>query len=208
MDAAIVTFSRKLAWALASAGDIAHADGVIREVLDLTGPSSLARARLYIVLGRIAQLRERHRDAMRHFGQALEIVTGEDVAAEIELQLAIGELRLVIADPSGAANAFRRALELSSGEGLARTLLQFQLADATLATEDYARAKQEAESALTQASALGDAPALLARGQGLLGILAKKAGDETEARERFRAAHSFAAEAGDVHSALRWRREI
>ncbi|MFT5357778.1 MAG: serine/threonine protein kinase/tetratricopeptide (TPR) repeat protein [Polyangiales bacterium] len=208
MDAAIVTFSRKLAWALTNAGDIAHADGVIREVLDLAGPSSLARGRLHIVLGRIAQRRERHRDAMRHFGQALEIVTGEDVGAEIELQLAIGELRLVVGDAAGGANAFRRALELSPGAGLAQTLTQFQVADATLATGDLKRAKQEAESAMTLASSLGDAPALVARGQGLLGVLAKKAGDETEARERFRAAHTFASEAGDVHAAHRWRREI
>lgn len=208
MDAAIVTFSRKLAWALAKAGDIARADGVIREVLDLTGPSSLDRARLYIVLGRIAQLRERHRDAMRHFGQALEIVTGEDAGAEIDLQLAIGELRLVDGDAAGAANAFRRALELSSGEGMAHTLAQFQLAEATLAAGEHERAQQEAESAMTLASSLKDAPALLARGQGLLGILAKAAGDETEARERFRAAQTFAAEAGDVHAAHRWRREI
>lgn len=208
MDAAIVTFSRKLAWALANAGDIAHADGVIREVLDLAGPSSLARGRLYIVLGRIAQLRERHRDAMRHFGQALEIVTGEDVGAEIELQLAIGELRLAAGDAAGAANAFRRALELSTGEGLSQTLVQFQLADATLATEDMDRARQEAESAISLATALGDAPALVARGQALLGSLARKAGDSAEARERFRAAHAAASEAGDVHAAHQWRREI
>lgn len=208
MDAAIVTFSRKLAWALANAGDIAHADGVIREVLDLTGPSSLARARLFIVLGRIAQRRERLRDAMRHFGQALEIVTGEDAAAEIDLQIAIGELRLVDKDPAGAANAFRRALELSPNDGLARTLVQFQLAEATLAMGDHERAKHEAEVAMTLASALDDAPALVARGQGLLGILAKTGGDASEARERFRAAHAFASEAGDVHAAHRWRREF
>ncbi|MBW2685656.1 MAG: protein kinase, partial [Deltaproteobacteria bacterium] len=81
-DVAIATFSRKLGQALARSGDAAGADGVLREALDLTMPQSADRAKMLLSLGQIAARRDRPRDAMRHFGQALELVAG--VAPSVE----------------------------------------------------------------------------------------------------------------------------
>lgn len=114
MDTAIVTFSKKLAIALMQSGHVARADGVVREVMDLAGPKSNARAEMCVIVGRISQRRGRRRDAMRNFGIALEIVAGENPRIERDLQHAIGELRMEDGDPSGAANAFRRAIELAN----------------------------------------------------------------------------------------------
>ena len=208
MDTAIVTFSRKLGWALALSGDLARADGVVREVLDLTGPSSLARARMYVVLGRIAQLRQRQRDAMRAFGQALELVAGEDQWAEYELQMAIGELRLADGDGVAASNAFRRALELSADpSNNEHVLARFALIEAELASADIEGASSHAEKAMTQATDTSE-PSLIARAQGLLGRLAAIRGDDVEAQERYRAAVTFASQAGDLREVQRWRREL
>jgi serine/threonine-protein kinase len=56
-----VIFSRKLGEALARAGNLNDADGVLREALDLTGPSGRDRA---LVLGSLAFVaRERARGA-------------------------------------------------------------------------------------------------------------------------------------------------
>ncbi|MCA9601782.1 MAG: protein kinase, partial [Myxococcales bacterium] len=75
LEQAMVTFSRKLGEALDRGGDPAGADGVLREALDLAGPASPERAKMLLALGRVAVRRDRRRDAMRMFGQALELAT-------------------------------------------------------------------------------------------------------------------------------------
>ncbi len=207
MDTAIVTFSRKLAWALALAGDVARADGVVREVLELTGRSSLARARMYVVLGRISRLRDKHRDAMRFFGQALELAAGEDGPTELELQLAMGEMRLADDDPAGAANAFRRALELAKEGTPDQIRAQFQLAEAVLRIGDTAQTQKETERAMGLATGAG-AHDLLAHAHGLIGLLAQRQGYPEHAQERFENAAAFAAAAGDVPAMERWRDQL
>ncbi|MGB5697531.1 MAG: protein kinase, partial [Polyangiales bacterium] len=139
-DRAIATFSRKLGEALARSGDAAGADGVLREAFDLTAPTSPERAKMLLSLGRIAARRDRPRDAMRHLGQALELVAGIEPSVESYLQVAIGRIRRIDGDPRHAANAYRRALELFAEIGapvevVARTRLE--LADALTAAGDH-----------------------------------------------------------------------
>lgn len=206
LDSAIITFSRKLGWALALHGDLAGADGVVREALDLTHRHDPARARMLLVLGRVSVMRERPRDAMRHFGQALEIVAGVDAAVECEVQLALGRMRRDAGDPTAAANAYRRALELYDeldASDLERALPTLELAEVLFAAGERERCLERAREAQALAQA-AHAPALEARAVGLLAKVAELDGDLEEARRRYESAAELAASGGDATQHQRW----
>ncbi len=206
LDRAISTFSRKLGEAMARAGDPAGADGVLREALDLTAPRSAERARMLLSLGRIAARRDRPRDAMRQFGQALELVAGVEPEIESHLQVAIGRIRRIEGDPQHAANAYRRALELFDEVGAseltkARTILE--LADALTAAGDHEGAARE----LSHVEELGrrtGSLSLVARAIGMLGSIDELAGRARDAQHRYEDAASLAAQAGDAPGYRRW----
>ena len=205
-DRAIATFSRKLGEALARSGDAAGADGVLREALDLTMPRSADRARMLLSLGRIAARRDRPRDAMRHFGQALELVAGVEPSVESHLQVAIGRIRRIEGNPDHAANAYRRALELFAemdvpAHVLARTRLE--LADALTAAGDHESASHELGSVERDGRANG-ATSLVARAVGMLGSIDELAGRARDAQVRYEEAASLAAQAGDAPGYRRW----
>ncbi|MCB9635059.1 MAG: protein kinase [Sandaracinus sp.] len=206
MDTALVTFSRKLGWALAKAGDLAGADGVVREALDLTGPYDGNRARMHLVLGRVAALRERPRDAMRHFGQALEIVAGVEPEVEQAVQLALGRLRRDAGDPALAGNAFRRALELldqreAPADEHATVLIE--LGEVSLLADDAEEAELHATRARELAAEAGSV-AVEARALGLLARAARHDGRMSESRAHYEAARAMAARAGDSTSEARF----
>lgn len=205
-DSAMATFSRKLAEALARSGDPAGADGVLREALDLTAPKSAARAKMLLSLGRIAGRRDRPRDAMRHFGRALELVAGVEPSVESHLQVAIGRIRRMDGDPRHAANAYRRALELFAEMGapeetLARTKLE--LADALTAAGDHEGAALELHS-VEEMSRKNGSTSLVARAVGMLGSIDELAGRARDAQRRYEEAASLAAKAGDAPGYRRW----
>jgi serine/threonine-protein kinase len=205
-DRAIATFSRKLGEALARSGDPSGADGVLREALDLTAPKSAERARMLLSLGRIAARRDRPRDAMRQFGQALELVAGVEPSVESHLQVAIGRIRRIEGDPQHAANAYRRALELfaeigASTDTVARTRLE--LADALTAAGDHGGAAHELTSVERDSKANGST-SLVARAVGMLGSIDELAGRARDAQVRYEEAASLAAEAGDAPGYRRW----
>jgi hypothetical protein len=205
-DTAIATFSRKLGEALARSGDPSGADGVLREALDLTAPGSADRARMLLSLGRIAARRDRPRDAMRHFGQALELVAGVEPTVESHLQVAIGRIRRIDGDPHHAANAYRRALELFSEIGapeetISRTRLE--LADALTAAGEHENAAEELRTVERDGKADGRT-GLVARAVGMLGSIDELAGRARDAQVRYEEAASLAAEAGDAPGYRRW----
>jgi tetratricopeptide (TPR) repeat protein len=205
-DRAIATFSRKLGEALARSGDASGADGVLREAIDLTVPGSADRAKMLLSLGRIAARRDRPRDAMRHFGQALELVAGVEPSIESHLQVAIGRIRRIEGNPDHAANAYRRALELfaeidASASTLARTRLE--LADALTAAGDHEGAAHELASVERDGRANG-ATSLVARAVGMLGSIDELAGRARDAQVRYEEAASLAAQAGDAPGYRRW----
>lgn len=205
-DRAMATFSRKLGEALARSGDPAGADGVLREALDLTAPRSAERAKMLLSLGRIAARRDRPRDAMRQFGQALELVAGVEPSIESHLQVAIGRIRRIDGDPLHAANAYRRALELFAEIGapsdiVARTKLE--LADALTASGDHESAAAELKAVEADGRANGGTN-LVARAVGMLGSIDELAGRARDAQLRYEEAASLAAQAGDAPGYRRW----
>ncbi|MEM1418976.1 MAG: tetratricopeptide repeat protein, partial [Myxococcota bacterium] len=207
LESAILSFSRKLAQAMARTGELAGADGVVREVLDLTGPYDVSRSKLYLVLGDVAVRRQRTRDAMRHYGKALEIVVGEDKQVEAHIQRSLGRARREEGDPRGAANALRRALELHDElktEAIDTARVAVELASVLLEADErdellerLADAKKRSEEA--------HAAALVAETLGLAGRLAELEGRASDALQRYAEASQRSAEAGDTTRHLRWR---
>jgi serine/threonine-protein kinase len=70
---AVVIFSRKLGAALSRSGNYADAEGILREALDLTGPSGADRARVLSELAQVAHGRQRSKEAMGYIDQAIEV---------------------------------------------------------------------------------------------------------------------------------------
>ncbi|MFW2386835.1 MAG: protein kinase domain-containing protein [Polyangiales bacterium] len=205
-DRAIATFSRKLGEALARSGDASGADGVLREALDLTAPKSADRAKMMLSLGRIAARRDRPRDAMRHFGQALELVAGVEPSIESHLQIAIGRIRRIEGDPQHAANAYRRALELFTEIGATPDTIsraRLELADALTAGGDHEGAAQELTNVEQDGKASGGL-SLVARAVGMLGAIDELAGRARDAQVRYEDAAGLAADAGDAPGYRRW----
>ncbi|HRG95807.1 MAG TPA: tetratricopeptide repeat protein, partial [Polyangiaceae bacterium] len=70
---AVLIFARKLGHALTASGQFTDAEGVLREALDMAGPSGAERARVLGALAQVAIGRDRPRDAERYLGEALEL---------------------------------------------------------------------------------------------------------------------------------------
>jgi Protein kinase domain/AAA ATPase domain/Tetratricopeptide repeat len=72
---AVLIFSRKLGEVLARGGQYNDADGVLREALDVAGPSGPDRAAVLGALAQVAHSRERGHDARHYLREALELAT-------------------------------------------------------------------------------------------------------------------------------------
>jgi serine/threonine protein kinase len=84
---AVLIFSRKLGEALARAGDLTDADGVLREALDLAGPSGKDRAMVLGSLAFVARERDRANEAMVYLREALELAkqsAANDLVSSLE----------------------------------------------------------------------------------------------------------------------------
>jgi tetratricopeptide (TPR) repeat protein len=69
---AVLIFGRKLGVALTRAGHFADAEGVLREALDIAGPSGTDRARVLAVLAEVAHARKRNPEALSFIDEAIE----------------------------------------------------------------------------------------------------------------------------------------
>ncbi len=86
-ERAVLIFSRKLGEALAIAGDLTDADGVLREALDITGPSGSDRVRVLRALANVAHERERSGEALGYLHEALELASNsgsDELIASLE----------------------------------------------------------------------------------------------------------------------------
>ncbi len=70
---AVLIFARKLGHALTASGQFTDAEGVLREALDMAGPSGAERARVLGALAQVSLGRDRPREARRYVGEALEL---------------------------------------------------------------------------------------------------------------------------------------
>jgi len=72
---AVLIFSRKLGEALARGGQFTDADGVLREALDVAGPSGRDRAAVLGALAHVAHGRDRRQEARDYLREALDIAS-------------------------------------------------------------------------------------------------------------------------------------
>jgi serine/threonine protein kinase len=70
---AVLIFGRKLGASLTRAGNFADAEGVLREALDVAGPSGTDRARVLSALAHVAHGRRRSSEAMGYIDQAISV---------------------------------------------------------------------------------------------------------------------------------------
>ncbi|MFM2419216.1 MAG: hypothetical protein RL385_3939 [Pseudomonadota bacterium] len=165
LDAAIVSFSRQLAEALVAGGDVTGAAGVLNEALGLSPPASVERVRMTLVLGSVAERRDRPREAARHFGLAAELAQKlKHASLEGRALWALGRVRRSEGDGIGAVGAFKRAVScLAEGEpGSARgCLAELELGELLLELNDLDDGKRRLEHAMGLATQ-GDFKALRA----------------------------------------------
>lgn len=206
LDPAVVTLSRKLGEALDRAGDHAGADGVLREAMELVGPSSRERGRMLLQLGRVAVHRDRGREAARLFGQAIEILQRtKDTRYEAEAQLELGRLRRDARELDAAVAPLERAIDLFEKlEGgadavLAQTALE--AAETAVRRGDLEAAGGHLLVALGRARSIGSG-ALLARVSAARGRLQRRSGNQDAAERLFGEARVLAQEAGDADPML------
>jgi tetratricopeptide (TPR) repeat protein len=72
---AVLIFSRKLGEALDKRGQLNDAEGVLREALDVAGPSGTDRAAVLGVLAHVMHGRERRQEAREYLREALELAS-------------------------------------------------------------------------------------------------------------------------------------
>ena len=70
---AVLIFARKLGEALTTAGQFTDAEGVLREALDMAGPSGSDRARVLGALAQVSAIRDRNDEAHRYLLEALQL---------------------------------------------------------------------------------------------------------------------------------------
>jgi serine/threonine-protein kinase len=103
---AVLIFSRKLGEALAQVGDFTDAVGVLREALDMTGPSGQDRARVLGTLAQVSYLRDRVQEALLYLVEAIELALqsgARDLANSLE------EMRKHMAGGGSASATAREA---------------------------------------------------------------------------------------------------
>lgn len=209
LDRAIVTFSRKLGDAMDRHGETTAADGVLREALELAGPANSERPKMLLALSRVAQQRNRQRDATRFLGQALELSDQQgDRMGEALAHLALGRLRLADGDARTALGTVENAIEAASNEPNNAAFLveaHVALAEAQRAVGNVDAARASLDRAKQVAEGMG-AKAVLARVFAALAATFDGATREASARstELFREAGRLASEAGDAEGAVRW----
>jgi serine/threonine-protein kinase len=72
---AVLIFSRKLGEALARGGKLNDAEGILREALDVAGPSGTDRAGVLAALAHVAHGRDRRQEARDYLREALELAS-------------------------------------------------------------------------------------------------------------------------------------
>jgi serine/threonine-protein kinase len=211
LEEAMASFSRKLGNALAHAGDITGAEGVLREALEFCGPGRGARGLILLSLGRVVAARKRLRDAYRMLGEALEIaIQRDDDLMQAYVHMAVGELRRSDGNIVGAVGAFGSALQRLNehrADPLAVAKAAIELALTLAQGNDMAAASDALERA-DELAAKAEAPYLQARAASTLAGLRESQGNHLAAAAYWQQAWEAAVRAGDGESAARFARAL
>ncbi|MDB4975044.1 MAG: serine/threonine protein kinase [Myxococcaceae bacterium] len=209
LDQAIVSFSRLLGEALMWSGDATGAAGVLAEAITLAGPSSLEFARMTLVQGRVAERRERPKDAAHKLAAAAEIAQRlGNKGIQARALWALARVRKTEGDGLGAINALTLGLEClveSEPRSARRCLVEIDLAEMLTDLGDTEAASDHLERALDLARD-GEWRALEAAALGVLASIDELRGEAQSALTRYREACVLAADAGDLQSRDRWGR--
>ncbi len=209
LDPAIVSFSRQLGEAMLWHGDVTAAAGVLNEAFQLAGPRSLERARMTLLLGRVAERRDRPREAMRQLGLAAELAEQlKNPLLEARAMWAMSRVRKSEGDNIGAHNALSRAAErlvASEPRSARRAQVEVELGELLVDLGDMEAANDHLERGLDVARD-GDFSAIAASALGVLATIDELADRRSEASQRYREAARLAGDAGDGKARDRWRR--
>jgi len=91
---AVLIFSRKLGESLAKGGQLNDADGVLREALDVAGPSGNDRAAVLAALAHVAHGRDRPQEAREYMREAVDLASS---SGDREVLSSLEPLRRAIA---------------------------------------------------------------------------------------------------------------
>jgi eukaryotic-like serine/threonine-protein kinase len=206
-DRAIVSFSRQLAEALVWSGDVMGAAGVLSEAIGLAGPSSLERARMTLVQGRVAERRDRPKDAAHKLALAADIAHRlGDKPLEARALWTLSRVHKAEGDGPGAVASLRTGLDRlveSEPRSARRCLVEIDLAELLADLGDTEASSDHCERALDLAKD-GEWRALQAAALGVLASVDELRGQTESALARYREACVLAADAGDLASRDRW----
>ncbi|MCC7536027.1 MAG: protein kinase [Deltaproteobacteria bacterium] len=206
-ERAMVVFSRKLGEAMLAAGDVAGAEGVLREALDVAPRGGADRLRILALLARTSVTRARLVEANRFLEEALRGTEVVDRTAMADLWAEVATVWAAEGKQTEAIDALKRAATMLDGTPDRRTtrirvlLRQAGMHDDLGDLDEALRALALAEDAAT----LGAATALLAAVHGSRGALLLRAGNREGAADAYKKAARFAEEAGDPGSCERYR---
>jgi serine/threonine-protein kinase len=206
LDDALASLSRRLGVVLARRGDITGAEGVLREALEYSRPTGLARAQILVALARVAAERSRERDAYRLLGQALELAYRDDaVSAQVEVQIALAEIRRKEGNAKGAVSALKALVDLladQAADAPKRATATLDLAEAYAEADDLPAAR----AMLTRAQVCVDetkAPYFAARAAAVLASVEGADGNRESALNHYLKAVRLASQAGAADLAQR-----
>jgi len=209
LDPAIVSFSRQLGEAMLWHGDVTAAAGVLNEAFQLAGPRSLERARMTLLLGRVAERRDRPREAVRQLGLAAELAEQlKNPFLEARAMWAMSRVRKSEGDVLGAHNALSRAAErlvASEPRSARRAQVEVELGELLVDLGDIEAANDHLERGLDIARD-GDFNAIAASALGVLATIDELGERRDQASQRYREAARLAGDAGDAKARDRWRR--
>ncbi len=209
MDPAIVSFSRQLGEAMLWHGDVTAAAGVLNEAFQLAGPRSLERARMTLLLGRVAERRDKPREAARQLGLAAELAQQlNNPILEARAMWAISRVRKAEGDTVGAHNALSRAAErmiAAEPRSARRAQIEVELGELLVDLGDTEAAHEHLERGLDIARD-GEWSAIAASALGVLATIDELSARRDQAAKRYREASQSAGKAGDAKGRDRWRR--
>jgi tetratricopeptide (TPR) repeat protein len=199
LDDVLASLGRRLGVVLSRRGDMAGAEGVLREALEHSSASGPQRAPILVALARAVSQRNREREAYRLLGQALELAYRDDaVLVQADVQVALAELRRTENNIKSAISALKAVVELLTEHGADATrcvAIYLELAEAQLEDRDWAAAEATLIKARSQLEEAG-LPYTRARAFGLRARVHAGLGENGRAITLFRDASAQAALAG------------